>query len=147
MYKLSYLYGGDELDFTPIVPIPLEPPMNSVFPIISKLPPKPVINLGEYPRTSDFTPIVPITSEPATQQRSSIQPIIPSRSPIQPIVTQKTTGGLKYPPPPETLTAKPINLLTYKPIPEELLKYPPPPETLIAKPINLLTYKPIPEEN
>ena len=86
MYKLSYLYGGDELDFTPIVQIPRLQLMNSVFPIISKLPPKPVINLGVYPRTSDFTPIVPITSEPAMKL---VIPIIPPKAP-------KTTGGNKW---------------------------------------------------
>ena len=98
MYKSRYLYEEDELDFTPIVQIPLEPPMNSVFPIISKLPPKPVINLGEYPRTSDFTPIVPITSEPAMKL---VIPIIPPKAP-------KTTGGEPKLPP----GIKPMNILT-----------------------------------
>ena len=60
--------------------------LTAVIEEISKLPPKPVINLGEYPRTSDFTPIVPITSEPTMKP---VIPIIPPKAP-------KTTGGNKW---------------------------------------------------
>ena len=100
MYKLSYLYGGDDLDFTPIVPIISEPAMKPVIPII---PPKPATQQLSsiqpiIPPESPIQPIIP--PKPATQQLSAIQPIIPPESPIQPIVirpkTQKTTGGNKW---------------------------------------------------